>query len=533
MKGRRVVFRADASLEIGTGHVMRCLTLADMLRGQGAICEFICRTHDGHMIDPIRQRGYPVHELPVSQAGQEMEKGCEGQPAHAGWLGATWRDDAEQTLDIMKREPADWLVVDHYALDDRWERHLRPFCKKLMVIDDLADRLHGCDLLLDHNPGRHGADYDPWLSGHCMRLTGPAFALLRPDFAQYRAGMHGKSARETLRRVLVSLGGVDKDNVTGAVLQAIQACELPADTRIIVILGSRSPWLDQVRRQVDAMRYPAELLVDVREMAVLLSGIDLAVGAAGVSALERCCMGVPTLLIAIAENQRPGAIALDAAGAAILLDAANVADGIARQLPPLMSGDRLGAISETAASLCDGDGSARVVAAMEYLLNERLAVRKAEEADAATLFRWANDPITRSNAINTAPIDWNGHVSWLHRKLSKRDDCVMIIAGLSRDMPCGQVRFDRDAAGDWIISYVLAPEFRQLGLGRPLLTAALDVLGSSFPDAVAIGHVKPENRPSRRVFEALGFHVSEPVDGLISYRRTVLDAQMAETRMSS
>jgi len=526
MKNFSVMFRVDASLEIGTGHVMRCLTLADLLCQRGAICLFVCRLHDGNMIDAIRRRGYFVHGLSVAtQECSAHDETRETELAHAYWLGGNWHEDAKETCSVIGGQVFDWLIVDHYGLDVRWEQLLRPSCRRLLVIDDLADRPHDCDVLLDQNLGRHPVDYANLVDVESTKLIGPNFALLRPEFARRRALSNRLLGRKSSRRILISLGGVDKDNVTGVVLDALRACALPSDARLTVVLGERAPWVELVRKQAATMPWPTEILQNVQDMASLMDEADLAIGAAGGSAWERCCMGLPTLLVSIAENQKRGALALAASGAGVLLgEMSGVAAGLIKEMSLLMSGQGLKLMTDAAASICDGRGAERVASVLQYLSNERLVLRRAKESDVHLFYQWVNDPVTRSNALNTQSIGWDTHQSWFQEKLAHPEDCQIIVAELSEGMPCGQVRFERDPDSTWFIDYSLAPEFRGLGLGRPLLNTALSFLCRSVPNAVVMGQVKIENVPSQRVFESLGFHRDTAlVDGLIVYRRNLLN----------
>lgn len=318
----RVAFRVDASLQMGTGHVMRCLTLADALAANGGQSIFICRAHGGHLANLIQKRGYQAYVLSSDHVTALDPSIAEPEDslAHAGWLGVDWLTDAVQTRRLLESgAKVDWLVVDHYALDVRWEHALRHSCHRLLVIDDLADRAHDCDLLLDQNLGRNLDDYVKLLPPHCTVLVGPKYALLRPEFARLRAKSLARRASPQLAHFLISLGGVDKDNATGAVLAALPHVGLPAECRITVVMGSQAPSLKSVRQQVKTMPWKAELLIDVQDMATLMVDCDLAIGAAGSSSWERCCLGVPTVLVMLADNQRSGAQALQAAGCAVLL----------------------------------------------------------------------------------------------------------------------------------------------------------------------------------------------------------------------
>ena len=348
-----MIFRADASLQIGTGHVMRCLALADGLRAHGANCRFLCREHPGNLIDLICRRGHEVRALPADGA-------IAAAPPYAAWLGTDWATDAAQSKAGAGDTLPDWLIVDHYALDADWERALRPSCRHLMVIDDLADRPHDCDLLLDQNLGRQATDYAGLITGGCEVLAGPEYALLRPEFATLRPHSIARRARPALRRLLIGMGGVDKDNASGKVLDALNGCPLPADCCITVVLGAHAPWLAQTRDRAARMPWPTEVLVDVENMAWLLAESDVAIGAAGTSAWERCCLGVPTLTMALAANQQAGAAALEAAGCALPLPGYDLArelrDGISRLLSP----EAMQTMQNACAATTAGDGVDRL-----------------------------------------------------------------------------------------------------------------------------------------------------------------------------
>jgi UDP-2,4-diacetamido-2,4,6-trideoxy-beta-L-altropyranose hydrolase len=349
----KIAFRTDASLQIGTGHVMRCLTLADSLRERGATCTFVCRAHTGHLLQLIEQRGHATVALP---AGEDIYQ-APADPTHAAWLGAHWSADAEQTREALGNALVDWLVVDHYALDRRWEQTLRPHCRKLMVIDDLADRPHDADLLLDQNLGRASNDYDGLLAPHTQTLIGPRYALLRPEFAQWRAYSLERREQAQLRNLLITMGGVDKDNATGQVLQALQSCELPEDLRITVVMGPHAPWLAQVQALAAQVHWPTQVLVGVSNMAELMADSDLAIGAAGSTSWERCCLGLPTVMLVLAENQKGAACALTHLGAALSVSELAHLNGELQRLIKQANKARLATLSKHSAEICCGIGS--------------------------------------------------------------------------------------------------------------------------------------------------------------------------------
>lgn len=354
----RVAFRADASLQIGTGHVMRCLTLADALRERGASCTFVCRPHPGHLLALIAQRGHQVLALPELQEGAQPNH---NGTAHGHWLGTDWATDVQDTQQALSPQaggqPLDWLVVDHYALDARWEEALRPQAQSIMVIDDLADRPHACDLMLDQNLGRKEADYGGLLKGNTT-LLGPQYALLRPEFAALRVqSLARRQANPPLRRLLITMGGVDKDNATGQVLAALQSCNVPADLRVTVVMGPHAPWLAQVQAQAMQMPWPTEVLAGVDNMAQLMAESDLAIGAAGSTSWERCCLGLPTIQVALAQNQEAIAQALSRAGAALMLQRHAIAQTLPSLIKTVACTDQLFAVTLAASAVTEGKGA--------------------------------------------------------------------------------------------------------------------------------------------------------------------------------
>ncbi|EHJ06133.1 UDP-2,4-diacetamido-2,4,6-trideoxy-beta-L-altropyranose hydrolase [Marinobacter manganoxydans] len=365
-----VAFRVDASTLIGSGHVMRCLTLADALAESGARCFFVMRHKPGNLESAVCSRGHQV--LMLSSGGAEQSASySEDEPPHAGWLGESWEADASDTLKALKGIELDWLVVDHYALDHRWESKVVGCCRRLMAIDDLADRKHQCDLILDQNLGRELHDYDGLVPIHAERLTGSDYALLRPEFSRARAlSVEERKTREP-GNILVSMGGVDAVNVTGDVLRVLDSIEVVASCRVTVVLGAACPHIDEVIEQAESMRLDTRVVVNASNMAELMSQADLAIGAAGGSAWERCCLGLPSLLVVMADNQRPGAEALKRAGASLILgwpDA--IEETLPRAMHEVFAPGRLLEMSQNAAPICDGLGVQRVADALREVSDE-------------------------------------------------------------------------------------------------------------------------------------------------------------------
>ena len=355
-----IAFRADASIQMGTGHVMRCLTLADALRERGVQCLFICRPHRGHLLELIAHRGHRAMALPTLAEGAAQE--ISADPAHAVWLGTDWATDAQDTRHALGDNLSDWLVVDHYALDRRWEQAMRSVCQRLMVIDDLADRLYDCDLLLDQNLGRVEKDYQGLVPSHCVRLIGPTYALLRPEFEALRPYSLARRQTAKFQHLLITMGGVDKDNATGRVLEALRGCPFPKGLQITIVMGPHAPWLEQVRMQATQMSCPTQVLVGVSNMAQLMADSDLAIGAAGSTSWERCCLGLPSIILALADNQYAGANALQDAGAGLAARDMSEFQKLLRQVFASKAMNcLLQGLSKAAQRVCNGRGITPVV----------------------------------------------------------------------------------------------------------------------------------------------------------------------------
>lgn len=348
LRGARVAFRADASAAIGSGHVMRCLALAGGLRAAGARCRFVMREEGAVLAGRVREAGFKVDLLAVGVAAGLGEAA-----------------DAAATVRLLSEEPADWLVVDHYGLGARWETALRGHARSRFAIDDLAERAHDCEWLLDQNLGRQATDYQALVAPNTHVLVGPTYALLRPEFpARRRAGLAPRDGG--LRHLVVSLGGGDSGALGGAALKALARCALPPGLRTTLVLGSAGPAIEAAHAAAERLPGGVDIQVGVRDMSALLATADLAVGAAGISAWERCCLGVPSLLVVLADNQVPGARALEAAGAAAILGVPHQAwRELPGRWPALTRPAALRTMSAAAAAVTDGDGVARVCAEME------------------------------------------------------------------------------------------------------------------------------------------------------------------------
>lgn len=296
-----IFFRTDASLKIGIGHVMRCLTLAQALRDRGAHCRFICREHPGNLLEWTRQAGFESIALPLSDKRSHIDLPAD-EPvlSHAEWLGTDWQTDASQTIASLGDCHPDWFIVDHYSLDHRWESQLRTVCEKIMVIDDLADRCHDADVLLDQNfYCDQDRRYQGWLPKHCKTLLGLGYVLLRKEFANAKKGQRTRDGR--VKRILVFFGGSDPKNQTQTVLDALKIMRL-RDIAVDVVVTQSNPNRHTIKILCDQLP-GVTYYCNASNMAELIVNADLGIGAGGSAMWERCYLGLPTITVVFAKNQ--------------------------------------------------------------------------------------------------------------------------------------------------------------------------------------------------------------------------------------
>ena len=501
MSTRPLLIRADASPEIGTGHVMRCRALAHAWQAAGG----------GQVIFAMAaaKGAAPALERLLRGEGAELLF----VPHPPGSL-----EDAQYTARAAAAAGARWIVADGYAFDEQYQRTVRGTTQRLVVVDDYGHtERYPADLVLNQNLGAAAALY-PDL-GPCTRLLlGTRYTLLRREFWPWRGEQRQVPARA--ENVLVTMGGGDADNVTLRVLEALASCE--ATLRVRAVAGASNPHLDRLREAADA-RAGVELLHSVEDMPSLMAWADMAVSAAGVTCWELAFMGVPTVLLVLADNQRPSAENAHEAGVAQNLgDAAAVAKAeIAAAVDHLAAAvDRRRELSRGGRELVDGEGAARVVDAMEgHVCADDIRLRRVEPEDCKQLFDWANDPEVRKNSFESRPITWPEHQDWFARKLQD-PDCHHFIGVRGEDAQVGMVRFD--VAGEDADISVSVDHDHRGGVGAALIRAGVEAMAGAGQVRHIYAYIKKENVASVRAFERAGFGDTEQVivQGLDAKRLT-------------
>jgi len=478
-KTPRLLFRFDASATVGWGHMARCLALDEALGGR-------------------MESVFAVNEEALT-----------GLPPAA-------RETALSPGAIAGSGTFTAAVVDHYGMRAEDETRLRAIARKIVVLDDLADRHHDADLLVDALPGGGPERYRKLVPSACRILTGADFASLHPRFRTARLADRKTRIEGNPLKVLVSMGATDPSDVSRRVLKEIDATDLPLS--VTVVLGSAAPHRDGIRALCRKMRQPTELLVGVEDMASLYGAHDIAIGAPGVSALERACVGLPTLLVMTADNQLHVGRALADAGAAINLGKAETLapDAIAAALSDLAGdAEARSAMARQGCALVDGLGAPRIAA---HILTDpktkdsaALVARRLKTEDAATILRWQTAPGARRFSRNPEPPTEAQHAAWVASRLISREAVTEVLT-LDGE-PVAMVRSD-ERGEENEVSVIVAPE----QMGRGVGTAAIRYLQALLPQTSLTAYIHPENEGSLRLFSACGFGSSGP------YRMRMLDA---------
>lgn len=478
-----IVFRCDASPHIGTGHVMRCLTLAQKFKERRFHVSFLSTQETLETVRALRESGFPVH------IGNEISH-------------------------------ADWLVVDHYGLDKSYESAARRWTKNIMVIDDLADRAHDCDLLMDQTYGRDPSDYKALVPETCKILAGAQYALLRKDFSRLRQTLDRDFSKA--QRVLISFGGINPKGATEYTLSMIRGYK-EKSLDIDVVTGAGALSLLSVKDAVAAIEndgfHKITLHLDTPHIANLMVQADLCIGAAGATSWERCCLKLPTIALELADNQKLVLENLEKAGAIYnmgsvdTLKAPDFLEVFSRLMAPNSETLRQD-MGQKAGALCHGQGTDRVFCLFLKKMaksGRSVSLRFADEEDCRTVFEWQTNPQIRKYARNPRAPSWEEHQTWFSSSLDHPDRQLFIVeydgkaAGVARlDKKDAKERQDiiqNPTADIYEISIFIAPDLQ----GQGIAAATLSLLRAYEPEAPLIAEILPDNKASHTLFRRAGF----------------------------
>ena len=483
----RVLIRADASPTIGSGHIARCLTLARVLRKQGSHVAFACRRLPGHRLDALAAEGFETFALPDFYPDEDPQQAIESM--------LPWQADIEELDALLAGHAAfDWIIADHYGLDHQWQTAARRWAPRIAAVDDLATRRYSVDLLLNQNLSGLSANYAPLLPEGCRTLLGPRYAMLREEFVCPAIAIKPKA-----RRVLVNFGGFDAAMQTHHAMLALKDF---AELEVDFVAGADNPAWTQMQA-LAATRPHWRLHSFVSDFQQRMTAADLFIGAGGGTSWERAALGLPTLCIAVSNNQQANGEVMAAAGAHVFM-------GAREQVSVEQLRDAIGfvvdnfylrqSLAERSRQLVDGRGALRVAAALAGAV---LKLRPATLDDAQLLFDGRNAEAVRRWSLDTAAIEWPQHLNWLNASL--RNPQRLLLIAEADDGAVGVLRYDLRGFEAEVSLYLLEGRLG-LGWGRALLARGEAFVREHWPQMTVItAQVLPGNRPSLNVFRDAGF----------------------------
>ncbi|MCB4412108.1 UDP-2,4-diacetamido-2,4,6-trideoxy-beta-L-altropyranose hydrolase [Synechococcus sp. MU1611] len=504
---KQIIIRCDASNLIGTGHVMRCRTLARRLRQRDADITFICRCQDGDLITLLEEefKVLTLSHQKISKNIDNKNRPSKNQELYNTWLGCTQEIDAMQTIQALRdniKTNVQWLIVDHYGIGKEWELCLRNYLQKqeplfrILVIDDLANRCHDADIILDQNLSDDATEsrYQELVTSSCLKLIGPQYALMNPEYAALRELTPN---RNDLQRILIFFGGIDNFGLTFKTLRALNTARF-SHLAIDIVVSMKSLNYSDVVKLAD-QRPKTTIYSSLPSLACLMVRADLAIGAGGTTTWERACLRLPTFIVSVAENQIAASKALDKYGFIKFLgthknvdetDISSAVDSWENKKMAFVSGEYL----------TDGYGADRIAIALTGYSNA-IYLRDTNTSDEALLLRWANDSSVRAVSLNRNNISMEQHHSWFENSLLNPDR-IHLIAVTRDNAPIGQIRFDRLPDSSSVrLSFSLDKAVRGQGLAVPFIRAALNALQQRWGDDIEVfAEVLSENHASQACF---------------------------------
>ena len=481
----KLFIRADATTQIGTGHIMRCIALGQAWRDQGGEVTFLSRCDSEHLRQRIIAEGFDLISIDE----------CHPHPS-----------DLDQIFEILNRhvpcaQPYAeklWLCLDGYHFTPDYQKAIRDVDIRLLVIDDMNHLPHyHADILLNQNI--HAPDLHYNCAPDTTLLMGTSYVLLRREFLKYRG--FKRQVPQKAKNILVTMGGSDPDNVTLKVIQAIKFLE-DSSLKVKVVIGPTNPNIEAIRSFLHPKPCSFQVIFNPN-MPDLITWADLAISAGGSTCWELAYMGLPNLVIVLAENQKHVAKYLAAAGISIDLGyfVAMNTKAILQPLTEMVSeAKRRVSMAECGQKLVDGKGCIRLLKEMQ---NGRISLRPARAEDCRLVWEWANDPIARSASFSSGLIPWERHSEWFNAQISD-PNTILFIAENDKSIPLGQIRY-HISAGEAVLSINLKPEVRGRGFGSRLIRLASKKVFENHPVDFIRAYVKPDNAASSRVFMKAGF----------------------------
>lgn len=478
-----VIIRADTSTQIGTGHVMRCLALAQAWQDAKVQPIFVMATSQPALEERLKLEGMEVVKITATLGSQA---------------------DAEETAALAHQFGVSWVVVDGYHFQAEYQKIIKDSGLSLLFFDDYGHaKYYWADVVLNQNIYADKALYlnrEP----DSKLLLGTKYVLLRREFWKWQGWQ--RQISPVARNFLVTLGGADAENVTLKVIHALQQTNVD-NLEAVVVIGASNPHYEQLQKTVEKSQVAIRLARNVTNMPELMAWADIAIAAGGTTSWELAFMGLPSIIIVLADNQRAIAEKLHDLGIAVNLgwhkdvSLAKIAEkiiAVSGVIQPTLN--MRTEMSQLAQQLVDGEGSARVLL---HLNNQKLRLRLVREVDCKLLWEWINEPTVRAASFSSAPIPWETHVAWFKSKLNS-PNCIFYLALNQDDLPIGAIRYDIENH-EAVISVNIDHQFRQRGYGSYCINLASQKLFNTVNIIKINAYIKPSNQASIRAFIKAGF----------------------------
>lgn len=494
----RVAVRVDASSQIGTGHFMRCLTLADALNQRGARIRFVSRHMPDHLRDMLNTKGYEFALL------KGISNEVSDDNYYACWLGVSQNQDAAETWQALSDQTWDWLVVDHYALNANWETVLRNVAKRIFVIDDIADRQHDCDMLLDQNLyADMNTRYKGKVPPHCRLMLGPRFALLREEFRSAREQVKPRTG--LVKRVLIFFGGVDADNNTERAMEAMVNIANP-DVQVDVVIGGQHPYRIQIG--TECLKQGFVCHVQTERMAELMVATDLAIGAGGISTYERLYLRLPSLLKPISLNQVEPLNYMEKIG---LFELFSTQKELENKLKKIIEH---GIISPPD---CVSNGKNKLV---ECMITEFTQLCVPRPLDVRRTYRWLQDKKLREDFVMAESPRRSEHCKYWRKLYNDSEQRVYSILHFGKHVGnCGLKNINSQNCTSEIWIYLGDLSARGRGVAKYAISKLLSIARNDLFGVSVCLHVAKSNYSAIHLYKNNGFYeIQSPLTGRWSGR---------------
>jgi UDP-2,4-diacetamido-2,4,6-trideoxy-beta-L-altropyranose hydrolase len=503
----KIVFRVDGSKKTGHGHFMRCLTLADSFDSQFVEITFVSRSLSLHLQNKVRERGYIFLELKTEESKSEF-----GDLQHSDWLDVSQKQDAADFLNALGSVRCEWIVVDHYALDWRWEVLVRHKTKKILVIDDLADRRHDCDALFDQNINKNlESRYINLVPARCRLFLGSKYCFLRPEFYDLRNSVQPRIGR--IKNILVFFGGVDGENNTeqaiSVITKVLSKLALKNSVRVDVVIGSEHPALANIEAMCRKENFICH--IQTNKMARLMADADLAIGAGGISTYERLYLRLPALLKATSSNQLEPLTYMSSIG---LFEIFSSEKDLEEKVEMALLREN------RSPPVCVENGNEKIA---KYMMSADLSLKKPNGFDVARTFRWLQNKKLREDfLVSETPLRSNHFLYW-RNVLNSRDQSAYAIYYLDKHVGnCGLKNIDIENCSSELWIYLADEDVRGKGVAKNSVVTLLMKAKNEYASRLVYLHVSRSNAAAIRLYDAAGFVDDQsPLDHPLAKRNDI------------